>query len=280
MTSDTLVYPLPGLSETPVIVDVGHRRIERGVRNMKITVMGATGLIGKNVVALLSEAGHQTVPASRRSGADVLTGEGLAEALSGADVLVDVTNSPSYDDDPVMQFFTRASRNLVGAAKSANVTHYVALSIVNCDGLPESGYMRAKVVQERTITESALPYTIVRATQFHEFADGITASLTVGDEVRVPDGPIQPIAAADVAAEVARAAPADPVNGVINIGGPEKLRFADLANLVLAHQGATTPVVVDPSVTYFGTPVAETSLVTGDDAALALTRFEDWLAAR
>jgi uncharacterized protein YbjT (DUF2867 family) len=246
---------------------------------MKITVMGATGLIGRNVVASLSEAGHQTVSASRSSGADVLTGEGLGEALSGADVLVDVTNSPSFDDDPVMQFFATATRNLVHAANSANVGHYVALSIVGCDSLPESGYMRAKVVQERTITESGLPYTIVRATQFHEFADGITASLTVGDEVRVPDAPIQPIAAADVAAAVARAAQADPLNGVVNIGGPEKLRFADVARLVVAHQGGTTPVIVDPSATYFGAPVTETSLVTGDDAVLAATRFEDWLAA-
>jgi uncharacterized protein YbjT (DUF2867 family) len=246
---------------------------------MKITVMGATGLIGRSVVALLDEAGHQTVPASRRSGADVLTGEGLGEALSGADVLVDVINSPSFDDDPVMQFFTTATRNLVDAAKSANVGHYVVLSIVNCDGLPDSGYMRAKVVQERTITESGLPYSIVRATQFNEFADGIMASLTVGDEVRVPDAPIQPIAAADVAAEVARFALADPLNGVVNIGGPEQLRFADLANLVVAHQGGSAPVIVDPSATYFGTAVGETSLVTGDDAVLAPTRFEDWLAA-
>jgi uncharacterized protein YbjT (DUF2867 family) len=246
---------------------------------MKVSVMGASGLIGRNVVALLNEAGHQTVAASRRSGADVLTGEGLAEALSGADVLVDVTNSPSFDDDPVMQFFSTATKNLVDAAKSANVGHYVALSIVGCDGLPESGYMRAKVVQERIIVDSGLPYTIVRATQFDEFAEGITDSLTVGDEVRVPDGPIQPIAATDVATEVARAAQADPANGVINIGGPDKLRFADLAGLVVAHRGCTTPVVVDPSAKYFGTPVSETSLVTGDDAVLAPTRFEDWLAA-
>ncbi|MGH3636795.1 SDR family oxidoreductase [Mycobacterium sp.] len=246
---------------------------------MKITVMGATGLIGKNVVAVLNEAGHQTVAASRSSGADVLSGEGLAEALSGADVLIDVVNSPSYDDDPVMEFFTTATRNLVDASKSANVGHYVALSIVGCDGLPESGYMRAKVVQERTITESGLLYTIVRATQFDEFAQGITASLTVDGEVRVPDGPIQPIAAAEVSAEVARAAQAEPVNGVVNIGGPDKLRFADLANLVVAHNGDSTPVVVDPSATYFGTLVGETSLVTGDDAKLAPTRFEDWLAA-
>lgn len=246
---------------------------------MKITVLGATGLIGKHVIASLNEAGHQTVAASRSSGVDVLTGEGLAPALAGSDVLVDVTNSPSYDDDPVMQFFTTATKNLVDAAKSANVGHYVALSIVNCDGLPESGYMRAKVVQERTITESGLPYTIVRATQFHEFGEGITDSLTVDGEVRVPDGPIQPIAAAEVSGEVARAAQAGPVNGVVNIGGPEKLRFAELAKLVLAHRGDSTRVVVDPSARYFGTLVSEDSLVTGDDAVLANIRFADWLAA-
>ena len=246
---------------------------------MKVTVLGATGLIGKDVTASLNEAGHQTVAASRSSGADVLTGEGLAQALDGADVLVDVINSPSFDDEPVMQFFTTATRNLVAAAKSANVGHYVALSIVGCDGLPESGYMRAKVVQERTITESGLPYTIVRATQFHEFGEGITDSLTVGDEARAPDGLIQPIAADEVAAEVARVAQAVPVNGVVNIGGPEKLRFADLANLVVAHRGGTTPVIVDPSARYFGTLVSEDSLVTGDNALIASTRFADWLAA-
>ncbi len=245
---------------------------------MKITVLGATGLIGKHVIASLNEAGHQTVAASRSSGVDVLTGEGLAPALAGSDVLVDVTNSPSYDDDPVMQFFTTATKNLVDAAKSANVGHYVALSIVNCDGLPESGYMRAKVVQERTITESGLPYTIVRATQFHEFGEGITDSLTVDGEVRAPDGTIQPIAAAEVSGEVARAAQAGPVNGVVNIGGPEKLRFAELAKLVLAHRGDSTRVVVDPSARYFGTLVSEDSLVTGDDAVLANIRFTDWLA--
>ncbi|BCQ08908.1 LysR family transcriptional regulator [Mycobacterium heckeshornense] len=247
---------------------------------MKITVIGATGQIGRQVVAQLNDAGHQTVAASRRSGVDVLTGDGLAEALSGTDVLVDVINSPSFDDDPVMEFFSTATRNLVNAAKGAHVGHYVALSIVGCDGLPKSGYMRAKVVQERIITESGLPYTIVRATQFHEFAEAITVSLTVADEVRVPDALIQPIAAAEVAAEVAREAQAQPVNGVVNIGGPEKLRFADLARLVLARNGDTTPGVVDPSATYFGTPVGDSSLVTGDTAVLASTRFADWSASQ
>jgi uncharacterized protein YbjT (DUF2867 family) len=240
---------------------------------MKISVIGATGLIGSKVVGLLEGDGHDVVAASRSSGADVLTGEGLADALTGADVLVDLTNSPSFDDEPVMDFFSRSSANLVAAAKKSGVRHVVALSIVGADGLPESGYLRAKVVQEKTITESGLPYTIVRATQFHEFAEGITASLIIDDEVHAPDALIQPIAAADVAAEVARVAVAKPLNGIVNIGGPDKISFADMARTVLAKQGADKTVVVDPQATYFGTPVAETSLVTGDGALLGTVRF-------
>jgi uncharacterized protein YbjT (DUF2867 family) len=229
---------------------------------MKISVVGATGLIGSKVVDLLEGDGHDVVAASRGSGADVLTGQGLTDALAGADVLVDLTNSPSFDDDPVMDFFTRSSSNLAAAAKESGVRHYVALSIVGVDGLPKSGYMRAKVVQEKTIKESGLPYSIVRATQFQEFAEGIVGSLDTGDEVRVPDALIQPIAADDVAAEVARVAVAAPINGIVNIGGPEKISFADLARVVLAKQGADKAVVVDPQATYFGTPVDQTSLVT------------------
>ena len=181
---------------------------------MRITVIGASGLIGTKVVDLLREGGHDVVAASRASGADVITGDGLGDALAGANVLVDVTNSPSFEDDPVMAFFTTSTTNLVAAAKAAGVGHYVALSIVGVDGLPESGYMRAKVAQEKLITESSLPYSIVHATQFAEFADGIIASTTEGDAVRVPDALIQPIAADDVAAEVARAAVGEPLNGI------------------------------------------------------------------
>jgi uncharacterized protein YbjT (DUF2867 family) len=246
---------------------------------MKITVIGATGLIGSKVVDLLEGDGHDVVAASRVSGADVLTGEGLADALTGADVLIDVTNSPSFDDDPVMDFFTRSSANLVAAADQSGVGHYVALSIVGVDGLPESGYMRAKVVQEKAIAESGLPYTIVRATQFDEFTTAIVGSLEAGDGVRAPDALIQPIAADDVAAEVARVAAGSPLNGVVNIGGPEKISFADLARTVLAKQGAVKTVVVDPQATYFGTPVHQNSLVTGDGAVLGTVRFADWLAA-
>ncbi len=245
---------------------------------MKITVMGASGQIGSKVVALLKAAGHETVAASRDSGADVLTGAGLTEALAGSDVLVDVVNSPDFADGPVLDFFTKSATNLTAAAKAAGVGNYVALSIVGCDGLPDSGYMRAKVAQERIITESGLPYTIVRATQFHEFAEAITASLTVDGEVRVPDGLIQPIAGADVAAEVARAAQAAPVDGIVNIGGSDKLTFAGLAKLALAHRGESLPIVVDPAAVYFGTKVGDTGLVTSGDAVISDLRLVDWLA--
>ena len=226
--------------------------------------VGASGLIGTKVVDLLTAEGHDVVAASRGSGVDVLTGDGLAEALSGADALVDVVNSPSFEDDPVMEFFTKSTTNLVDAAKRAGVGHYVALSIVGVDGLPDSGYMRAKVVQEKIITESGLPYTIVRATQFAEFADAITDSMTVGDEVRVPDALIQPVAADDVATDVARAAVAEPLGGIVNIGGPEKISFEQMARDVLARRGDDKTVVVDPQAGYFGTLLAERSLVTPD----------------
>jgi uncharacterized protein YbjT (DUF2867 family) len=245
---------------------------------MKISIIGATGLIGSKVVDLLKRDGHDVVAASRATGADVLTGAGLADALTGAYVLVDVTNAPSFEDDPVMDFFTRSSANLVAAAKEAGVGHYVALSIVGVDGLPESGYMRAKVVQEKTIVGSGLPYTIVRATQFQEFAAAIVGSLESDDEVRTPDALIQPIAADDVVAEVARVAVGSPVNGVVNIGGPDKISFSDLARGVLAKQGADKAVVIDPQARYFGTPVQQNSLVTADGAMLGTVRFADWLA--
>ena len=232
---------------------------------MKITVIGASGLIGTKLVDLLTADGHEVVAASRSSGVDVLTGEGLAEALAGADAIVDVTNSPSFEDDPVMQFFTTATTNTVAAAKAAGVGNYVVLSIVGVDGLPDSGYMRAKVAQEKLLTESGLPYSIVRATQFSEFADAITASMTVGDEVRVPDALIQPITSDRVASDVARAAVANPLNGVVNIGGPAKIPFEQMARESLARQGdGSKTVVVDPVAGYFGTALRRNSLVTPD----------------
>lgn len=232
---------------------------------MRITVFGATGQIGRKVVELLEAEGHQVVAASRRSGVDVLTGTGVAEALDGARVLVDVLNSPSFDDDPVLEFFSTSTRHLVAAARAAGVGHYVALSIVGVTRLPDSGYMRAKVAQETLIESSGLPYTIVRATQFNEFADMIVDSLTVGTEVRVPQARIQPIAAADVATHVARVAVGSPV-GVVEIGGPAKITFAELAGAVLARRGAHHTIVVDPDATYFGARVDDNSLVTSSGA--------------
>lgn len=232
---------------------------------MRITVFGATGQIGRQVVELLEAEGHQVVAASRRSGVDVLTGTGVAEALDGARVLVDVLNSPSFDDDPVLEFFSTSTRHLVAAARAAGVGHYVALSIVGVTRLPDSGYMRAKVAQETLIESSGLPYTIVRATQFNEFADMIVDSLTVGTEVRVPQARIQPIAAADVATHVARVAVGSPV-GVVEIGGPAKITFAELAGAVLARRGAHHTIVVDPDATYFGARVDDNSLVTSSGA--------------
>jgi uncharacterized protein YbjT (DUF2867 family) len=231
---------------------------------MKITVIGASGLIGTKLVEVLTVEGHEVVAASRSSGVDVLTGEGLAEALCGADALVDVVNSPSFEDGPVMEFFTKSTTNLVIAANRAGVGNYVCLSIVGVNDLPDSGYMRAKVAQEKILTDSGLPYTIVRATQFAEFTEAIAASMTVGDQVRVPDALIQPVAADKVVAEVARAAVAPPLQGIVNIGGPEKISFQQMAKTVLAKQGADTAVVVDPDAEYFGTKLRERSLVTPD----------------
>jgi uncharacterized protein YbjT (DUF2867 family) len=228
---------------------------------MKVVVIGGAGVLGSKVVHRLRDHGHDAVAASPRSGVNTLTGEGLAEALTGADVVVDVSNAPSFDDDPVMEFFTKSTTNLVAAAKAAGIGHYVAVSIVGCDQLPKSGYLRAKVAQEELIEEAAIPYSIVRATQFAEFTEAITASLTVGDEVRVPDALIQPVATEDLADEVARVAEGQPLNGIENIGGPEKISFEQMAREVLARQGESKTLVVDPRAAYFGTPLSMNSLV-------------------
>jgi uncharacterized protein YbjT (DUF2867 family) len=228
---------------------------------MRIVVIGGTGVLGSKVVATLGDRGHDTVAASRSTGVNALTGEGLEDALTGADVVVDVSNAPSFDAGPVMEFFTTSTKNLVAAAKVAGVGHYIAVSIVGCDQLPESGYMRAKVAQEELVEEAEIPYTIVRATQFVEFTDTITASLTVGDEVRVPDALIQPISTPALADELARVAEAQPIDGIDNVGGPDKITFEQMARDVLAKQGHSKSVVVDPDATYFWAPLATNSLV-------------------
>lgn len=243
--------------------------------------MGASGLIGTMLVELLTREGEVVVAASRRSGVDVQSGAGLAKAVAGADALVDVTNSPSFEDDEVMDFFVASTTNLVAAARAAGVGHYVALSVVGADALPDSGYLRAKVAQERIIASSGLPYTIVRATQFREFAAAIVESMVVetdADEdgehdVRVPDAMIQPIAADEVAAFLAEVAVSPPRNHVINIGGPEKISFARLAREVLAIRHDDQRVVVDRQATYFGTTLKKDSLVTGAGALIASIPF-------
>jgi uncharacterized protein YbjT (DUF2867 family) len=228
---------------------------------MKIVVIGGTGALGSKVVDTLRGRGHDAVAASPSTGVNALTGEGVTAALTDAGVVVDVANSPSFDDDPVMEFFTTSTTNLLAAAKSTGVGHYVAVSIVGCDQIPESGYMRAKAAQEKLIQGGEVPYSIVRATQFAEFTDAITASLTVGDEVRVPDALIQPITTADLGDAVARVAEAAPIDGIENVGGPAKITFEQMARDVLARRGEAKTVVVDPQATYFGAPLSTNSLV-------------------
>ncbi len=249
---------------------------------MKVVVIGGTGLIGSQVVAQLTELGHEAVPASPRSGVNAVTGEGLADALAGAHTVVDVANSPSWADDDVLQFFSASTKNLLAAEREAGVQHHVALSIVGCDRAAESGYMRAKIAQEKLITESGNPYSIVRATQFFEFVDGIADSATEGDTVRLPQGAFQPIAAADVATAVTRAAAGEPINGIVNIAGPEKLGMDEFIRNRLAATGDPRQVVGDPTARYFGTLLDERTIVPtdGEDPTIYPTRFSDWAASR
>jgi uncharacterized protein YbjT (DUF2867 family) len=245
---------------------------------MKVVVIGGSGLIGSKVVARLAEHGHEAVPASLNTGVNTLTGEGVAEVMAGADVVVDVTNSPSFEDAAVLEFFETSTRNLLAAEVETGVGHHVALSVVNADHLPNSGYLRAKVVQEALIISSAVPYSIVRATQFFEFVERIADEATEGDTVRVPAALIQPMAADDVAAAIAKVAVGAPLNGMIEIGGPEPLHFDDFVRTGLsAHDDART-VVADAGAMYFGTALDERSLVPGADAQLGATRFDDWLS--
>ena len=249
---------------------------------MKIVVIGGTGLIGSQVIAQLVELGHEAVAASPRSGVNAVTGEGLAEALAGADTVVDVANSPSWADDDVLQFFTTATRNLLAAERDAGVQHHVALSIVGCDRVPDSGYMRAKVAQEKVIEESGAPYTVVRATQFFEFVGGIADSMADGDTVRAPHAAFQPIAAADVATGVARATTGDPVNGKFNIAGPEKRGMDDFIRTQFAEAGDARQVVSDAQARYYGAVLDDRSIVPvdGENTTIFPTSFTDWLSSR
>ncbi|OBF04003.1 LysR family transcriptional regulator [Mycobacterium sp. ACS4054] len=247
---------------------------------MKVLVVGGSGLIGSQVVAQLAELGHEAIPASPSSGVNTITGEGLADALAGVDTVVDVSNSPSWADDDVLNFFTTSTRNLLDAERAAGARHHVALSIVGADRAAESGYMRAKVAQEKEIVESGFPYSIVRATQFFEFVGGIADSMADGDTVRAPHGAFQPIAAADVATAVTRAAAGDPVNGVINIAGPEKQGMDDFIRARFAATGDHRQVITDDGVRYYGALLDDRSIVPvdGEDATIYPTTFGDWMA--
>ena len=246
--------------------------------NMKIVVIGGTGLIGSKVVTKLSERGYEVVAASPNSGVNTLTGEGLAEVLEGASVVVDVSNSPSFEDAAVMEFFQTSTRNLLNYEAAAGVGHHVALSVVGCDRLPDSGYLRAKVAQEKLIKESSIPYSIVRATQFFEFLKRIADSATEGNTVRLPSVGFQPLAADDVAKVVGKTAVGSPLNGIVEVGGPEQFRFDEFISRDLNASKDPREVIADPHARYFGTELSERSLVPNDGALLGETRFEDWLS--
>ncbi|WP_445163514.1 SDR family oxidoreductase [Mycobacterium sp. Dal123C01] len=248
---------------------------------MKVLVVGGSGLIGSQVVAQLTELGHEAVPASPRSGVNAITGEGLAEAVAGVHTVVDVSNSPSWGDDDVLEFFTTSTRNLLEAERAAGVAHHVALSIVGADRAAASGYMRAKIAQEKVIVESGFPYSIVRATQFFEFVDGIADSLADGDTVRSPHGAFQPIAAADVATAVTRASIGDPV-GLINIAGPEKQGMDDFIRTRFAATDDPREVVTDPDAQYYGAVLDERTIVPieGEEVTIYPTSFSDWMTSQ
>ncbi len=244
---------------------------------MKIVVIGGSGLIGSKLVPELREQGHDAIAASPNSGVNTITGEGLAEALKGASVVVDVSNAPSWEDAAVMKFFETSTRNLFASEAAAGVTHHVALSVVGTERLLESGYFRAKLAQENLIKASSIPYSIVRATQFFEFVKGIADFSTEGNTVRLPTALIQPMAADDVASALGRVATGSSVNGTVEVGGPEKFRLDELVRQALAAWNDPRKVVADPHARYYGIEVSERTLVPADDARLSQTRFADWL---
>ncbi|CAB3708282.1 SDR family oxidoreductase [Paraburkholderia rhynchosiae] len=244
---------------------------------MKIVVIGGTGLIGSKTVTILREAGHEVVAASPKSGINTITGEGLQETLAGAQVVIDLANSPSFEDAAVLEFFETSGRNLHAAEAAAGVRHHVALSIVGTDRTPENGYFRAKVAQEKLIEASGIPYTIIRSTQFLEFLGGIAASAAEGNTVRLSPGLFQPIAADDVAASVADVALAAPRNGIVEIAGPERAPFDEIIARYLKAIGDPREVVRDPEARYFGGRVDELSLVPLGEARLGRIAPDEWL---
>ena len=245
---------------------------------MKIVVIGGTGLIGSKLVSKLREQGHEAVAAAPNTGVNTITGDGLAEALKGASVVVDVSNAPDWEDAAVLKFFETSTRNLLSSEAAAKVGHHVALSVVGTERMLESGYFRAKFAQEKLIKASSIPYSIVRATQFFEFLKGIADYSTEGNKVRMPHVLFQPMAADDVAGGVARVAVGSPVNGTVEIGGPEKFRLDEFIRRGLAARKDPREVITDPHARYYGIEVKERTLVPENDAKLGKIRFEEWLA--
>jgi uncharacterized protein YbjT (DUF2867 family) len=245
---------------------------------MKIVVVGGTGLIGSKLVRKLREHGHEALAASPDSGVDTLTGEGLAEALQGAEVVVDVANAPVWEDEAVLDFFQTSSRNIVTAEAAAGVNHHVVLSVVGTDRLPDSGYFRAKVAQEEEVKAGGVPYTILRATQFFEFIGRIADSSQRGESIHLAPVLIQPEAADDVAAALADVAMNAPVNGIVELAGPEQFRLDELARRVLSAKNDVRLVETDVHARYFGAELDDHSLTPGSNARIAPTRFEDWLS--
>ena len=245
---------------------------------MKIVVIGGTGLIGSKLVALLRQRGQEVLAASPDSGVNTLTGEGLPQALAGAQVVVDVANSPSFEDTAVMNFFQTAGRNLLAAEGAADVRHHVALSIVGADRLPDSGYLRAKVAQENLIKASGIPYSILRSTQFFEFVGRIADEASDGTLVHVPDALIQPIVSDDVVAVLAEIALGSPANGTLEVGGPERFRFDEFIGRGLRVRNDKRKVVAEPHARYFGTELREESLVPAGKARIGQIRFDAWLS--
>jgi uncharacterized protein YbjT (DUF2867 family) len=241
---------------------------------MKIVVIGGSGLIGSKLVAKLDEHGHEAVAASPNTGVDTLTGEGLADAVAGAAVVVDVSNSRSFEDAAALEFFDTSTRNLLASEAAAGVGHHVALSIVGTERMTESGYFRAKLAQEQLIERSSIPYSIVRATQFHEFLNSIAADATDGDTIRLPPALIQPIAAADVASALGRISVGAPLNGIIEIAGPDQFRLDELIRGRIGTIGDPREVITDPDAAYFGITPGERTLLPGEDAHRADNRFE------
>ncbi len=246
-------------------------------KKIKIVVIGGTGLIGTKLVSILRLRGYEVVPASPSSGINAVTGEGLAEALQGAQVVVDVANAPSWEDKAVLEFFETSSRNLLAAEAAAGVKHHVALSVVGTERLLTSGYFRAKLAQEKLIKASKVPYTIVRSTQFFEFVDGIAKFASEGGTVRLPSAMMQPIVSDDVAAALADAALGEPINGTIEIAGPEQIRQDELVRRFLEATGDARKVITDANARYYGIEVNDQSLVPGTKPRLGSTNFGDWL---